>query len=74
LHTQIGSSAKPTIPSDVSGEAQDFLRHTFEVNHEDRPDAKELLLHPWVAKKPGQSPLKAQGLKMANVSSEAALT
>ncbi|KAF9052985.1 kinase-like domain-containing protein [Panaeolus papilionaceus] len=45
---KIGSSARPTIPSDISPEAQDFLRKTFEINHELRPSADELLNHPWI--------------------------
>ncbi|KDR81649.1 hypothetical protein GALMADRAFT_239724 [Galerina marginata CBS 339.88] len=45
---KIGSSARPTIPSDISADAQDFLRQTFELNHEARPSASELLQHPWV--------------------------
>ncbi|KAG6907349.1 hypothetical protein DXG01_009233 [Tephrocybe rancida] len=48
---KIGSSAKPTIPSDISAEAQDFLRLTFELDHEARPSAAELLQHPWIGKK-----------------------
>ncbi|KAF8910967.1 hypothetical protein CPB84DRAFT_1763028 [Gymnopilus junonius] len=48
---KIGSSARPTIPSDISAEAQDFLSRTFEINHEARPSAAELLQHPWVAAK-----------------------
>ena len=51
--TQIGSSARPTIPSDISTEAQDFLRLTFELDHEARPSAAGLLLHPWIPKKKG---------------------
>ncbi|KAJ7097890.1 ste11-like protein [Mycena belliarum] len=49
---KIGSSAKPTIPSDISSDAQDFLLLTFELDHEARPSAAELLLHTWVCKKP----------------------
>ncbi|KAJ7774878.1 ste11-like protein [Mycena metata] len=49
---KIGSSAKPEIPSDISSDAQDFLKLTFELNHEARPSAAELLLHPWIGKKP----------------------
>ncbi|KAH9484209.1 Protein kinase byr2 [Psilocybe cubensis] len=45
---KIGSLARPTIPSDISAEAQDFLRQTFELNHEARPSAQELLSHPWI--------------------------
>jgi mitogen-activated protein kinase kinase kinase len=45
---KIGSSARPTIPSDTSSDAQDFLRRTFEINHEARPSAAELLQHPWI--------------------------
>ncbi|TFK29968.1 Pkinase-domain-containing protein [Coprinopsis marcescibilis] len=48
---KIGSSAKPTIPADISQEAQEFLLKTFEINHELRPHAPELLQHPWIAKK-----------------------
>ncbi|KAF8077912.1 ste11-like protein [Lyophyllum atratum] len=48
---KIGSSAKPTIPSDISVEAQDFLRLTFELDHEARPSATELLQHLWISKK-----------------------
>ena len=45
---QIGSSAKPTIPSDISAEAGNFLQLTFELNHEARPDAVDLLQHVWI--------------------------
>ncbi|KAF8798060.1 Pkinase-domain-containing protein [Phlegmacium glaucopus] len=48
---KIGSSARPTIPSDISAEAQDFLRQTFEINYEARPSAMELLQHPWLTVK-----------------------
>ncbi|KAH9926195.1 uncharacterized protein B0H18DRAFT_876670 [Fomitopsis serialis] len=41
--------AKPTIPADISPEAENFLQLTFELNHEARPSAAELLKHPWVA-------------------------
>ena len=47
--TQIGMSSKPTIPPDISPEAESFLQLTFELNHEARPSAAELLKHPWVA-------------------------
>lgn len=46
---QIGMSSKPAIPADISPEAEDFLQLTFELNHEKRPSATELLKHPWVA-------------------------
>ncbi|KAK0228572.1 ste11-like protein [Armillaria fumosa] len=45
---KIGSSARPAIPSDISSEAQDFLTKTFEIDHEARPAAAELLKHPWI--------------------------
>ena len=48
LDRQIGSSAKPTIPRDISPEADHFLQLTFELNHEARPSAAELLEHPWL--------------------------
>ncbi|CAL1704526.1 unnamed protein product [Somion occarium] len=46
---KIGSSAKPPMPPDISPEAEDFLQKTFELDHEARPNAAELLKHPWVA-------------------------
>ncbi|KAF7363473.1 STE11-like protein [Mycena sanguinolenta] len=49
---KIGSSAKPTIPSDISNDAQDFLQRTFELDQEARPSAAELLQHSWIGKKP----------------------
>jgi mitogen-activated protein kinase kinase kinase len=52
---KIGSSAKPAIPSDISAEAQEFLQRTFDLNHDARPSAAELLEHPWIAQKPAVS-------------------
>ncbi|KAL5489902.1 STE11 [Sanghuangporus weigelae] len=52
---KIGSSAKPTVPSDISPECEDFLQKTFEVKHEARPDADELLQHPWIVHGPHSS-------------------
>ncbi|EJD02304.1 Pkinase-domain-containing protein [Fomitiporia mediterranea MF3/22] len=52
---KIGSSAKPTIPSDISPEAEDFLQKTFETKYEARPDADELLQHPWIVHGPSSS-------------------
>lgn len=46
---QIGnSSAKPKIPEYVSEEGKSFLSKTFEIDHEKRPSADELLLHPFL--------------------------
>ncbi|GAA5950294.1 hypothetical protein JCM21900_001105 [Sporobolomyces salmonicolor] len=45
---RIGSSVSPTIPDDISTEADDFLEQTFEIEHTDRPAAKELLVHPFI--------------------------
>ncbi|KAL4253160.1 protein kinase superfamily protein [Abortiporus biennis] len=45
---KIGSSARPTIPPDISPEAEDFLNKTFDLDHEARPTAAELLKHPWI--------------------------
>ncbi|PFH54318.1 hypothetical protein AMATHDRAFT_44839 [Amanita thiersii Skay4041] len=47
---KIGSSEKPSIPSDISADAQDFLQRTFELNYESRPSATELLRHVWIGK------------------------
>ena len=46
---KIGSSATPTIPSDITPDAQDFLRQTFKVDHEARPSAAMLLHHTFTA-------------------------
>ncbi|KAF7304908.1 STE11-like protein [Mycena kentingensis (nom. inval.)] len=63
---KIGSSAKPTIPTDISADAQDFLTRTFATPHEERPSAPELLKHHWLvvpkkekggSKKLGQAPM-----------------
>lgn len=45
-------SAKPTIPADISSEAESFLQLTFELDHEKRPSAAGLLKHPWIANLP----------------------
>ncbi|CAE6433831.1 unnamed protein product [Rhizoctonia solani] len=45
---KIGSLARPTIPPDISPEAEDFLNKTFELDYTTRPTAAELLNHPWV--------------------------
>ncbi|KAJ7097544.1 kinase-like domain-containing protein [Mycena epipterygia] len=45
-----GAFAQPTIPSDISSEAQDFLRWTLgrdSASPDGRPSAVELLKHPW---------------------------
>ncbi|KAG9045186.1 ATP binding [Tulasnella sp. UAMH 9824] len=44
---RIGSYAKPDTPPDISPEAEDFLAKTFEIDHNLRPSATELLQHPW---------------------------
>ncbi|KIJ44049.1 hypothetical protein M422DRAFT_169091 [Sphaerobolus stellatus SS14] len=51
---KIGSQgAKPTFPSDISSDAEDFLSKTFELDHTIRPSATQLLQHPWIFKDPG---------------------
>lgn len=46
---QIGiSSAKPTTPENISDEGKAFLNKTFEIDHEKRPSADELLLSPFL--------------------------
>lgn len=64
---QIGSSAKPTIPSDISADAQDFLQKTFDLDYDARPGAAELLQHPWVTVKKMSSAQK-NALKLAQAS------
>ncbi|WRT65025.1 uncharacterized protein IL334_001966 [Kwoniella shivajii] len=47
---RIGSQMPvPEIPSDTSSDAADFLRRTFEIDHNARPTAAELLQHPFIA-------------------------
>lgn len=46
---QIGnSSAKPTTPESASEEGREFLSKTFEIDHEKRPSANELLISPFL--------------------------
>lgn len=46
---RIGSLARPATPSDISPDATDFLRLTFEINHNARPTASTLLNHSFIA-------------------------
>ena len=39
-----GGKASPTVPEHASDEAKDFLRQTFEIDHNLRPSADELML------------------------------
>ena len=45
---QLGNEAKPTIPEECSKEAREFLERTFEIDHEKRPSADELLSSPFL--------------------------
>ncbi|KAJ7273745.1 hypothetical protein B0H12DRAFT_1090879 [Mycena haematopus] len=65
---KIGSSAKPTIPSDISSDAQDFLLRTFELDQEARPSAAELLQHAWIGKKPAAGKKGQAATTMVEVS------
>lgn len=40
-----GAKAAPTIPDHASEEAKDFLAQTFELDHNKRPSADDLMLH-----------------------------
>jgi len=53
---KIGSSARPSIPSDISADAEDFLNQTFELDYEARPSADQLLVHPWLTRDSLTSP------------------
>ncbi|ORX60344.1 Pkinase-domain-containing protein [Hesseltinella vesiculosa] len=46
---QIGSYTMPDIPTHISPDAKDFLKCTFQLDHEKRPTANELLSHPFLA-------------------------
>lgn len=43
-----GGRAAPTVPEHASEEAQEFLTRTFELDHEKRPGAEELMLSPFL--------------------------
>ncbi|GAA5880392.1 hypothetical protein JCM16303_003925 [Sporobolomyces ruberrimus] len=45
---RIGSSGRPTVPDDISSDADDFLEQTFEIEHTARPSARELLAHGFI--------------------------
>ncbi|PHH84308.1 hypothetical protein CDD83_2172 [Cordyceps sp. RAO-2017] len=44
-----GGKAAPTVPEHASDEAQHFLRQTFEIDHNLRPSADDLMLSPFLA-------------------------
>lgn len=44
-----GGKAAPTIPKHASDEAKTFLNQTFEIDHNLRPSADELMLSPFLA-------------------------
>ncbi|KHO00773.1 MAP kinase kinase kinase Ste11 [Metarhizium album ARSEF 1941] len=44
-----GGTASPTIPEHASEEAKAFLGQTFELNHDLRPSADELMLSPFLS-------------------------
>ncbi|KAK0673874.1 hypothetical protein QBC41DRAFT_352380 [Cercophora samala] len=43
-----GSKATPTIPEHASEEAKQFLAQTFEIDHNKRPSADDLMLSPFL--------------------------
>ncbi|PHH62942.1 hypothetical protein CDD81_6575 [Ophiocordyceps australis] len=44
-----GGKAAPTVPEQASDEAHNFMSQTFEIDHNLRPSADELMLHPFLA-------------------------
>lgn len=44
-----GGKASPTIPEHASDESKDFLRQTFEIDHNLRPSADDLMLSPFLS-------------------------
>ncbi|KAL8414781.1 hypothetical protein RB594_005838 [Gaeumannomyces avenae] len=44
-----GGKTTPTVPDDASTEAKDFLAQTFEMDHNKRPNADELILSPFLS-------------------------
>ncbi|CAG8493761.1 7045_t:CDS:10 [Paraglomus occultum] len=53
---KIGSSCAPEIPEDITNDAKDFLRKTFDPDHTKRPSASELRNHPFVTSNVKGSP------------------
>ncbi|KAI9700348.1 MAG: ATP binding [Candelina mexicana] len=49
----------PTIPDEASEEGRTFMKRTFELDHEMRPSADELLLSPFAANRLGSNALLA---------------
>ncbi|KAG6486518.1 hypothetical protein ZIOFF_055094 [Zingiber officinale] len=45
---KIGHGEPPTIPDSLSRDARDFIRKCVQVNPDDRPNASQLLEHPFV--------------------------
>ncbi|KAK0645928.1 kinase-like domain-containing protein [Cercophora newfieldiana] len=43
-----GAKASPTIPEHASAEAKQFLEQTFEIDHNKRPSADDLMLSPFL--------------------------
>ncbi|CAO3590166.1 unnamed protein product [Absidia cylindrospora] len=46
---QIGSDSAPDIPTHISADGKDFLKCAFQLDHEKRPSASDLLTHPFLA-------------------------
>ena len=44
-------NARPDMPAMANEDAKDFLRKTFEIEHEKRPSAAELMNYPFCAMK-----------------------
>ena len=42
-----GENARPDLPESASDEANEFLQRTFEIEHEKRPSAEELMGYPF---------------------------
>ncbi|CAO1630364.1 unnamed protein product [Parajaminaea phylloscopi] len=45
---KIGSASKPSLPEEISSAAVDFLNKTFEIDHNLRPSAEDLLQHAFI--------------------------
>ncbi|KAI9204982.1 kinase-like domain-containing protein, partial [Polychytrium aggregatum] len=45
---RLGKGNSPEVPDDLTPEAKDFLEKCFTLDHEQRPTASQLLLHPLV--------------------------
>ncbi|KAJ6816401.1 MAP3K epsilon protein kinase 1-like isoform X1 [Iris pallida] len=70
---RIVQDVHPPIPEGLSPDITDFLRQCFKKDAMQRPDAKTLLLHPWIrnSRRALQSSLRQTGRSIRNIDEDA---